>query len=228
MTEKNLSSIRELALAFLYLEIKEDFDGLLCNHPFTDAMYVACNGKTFVDLHDPAAQDMWREEVKKRISTCRSYRDFTILITKSYRFAWFKFSLPYLTAEEMAEFLLQNWKLLEFPSKNKNISPTRLIHILKKLQNTEVVRQQKEQLDHLPDLIKIYRGCGKKEKTPKGLSWTLSKEVASWFAKRFDKDGHIFSGVIQKEDILLCFLDSEQEILCDPKTITEIKKEAPL
>jgi hypothetical protein len=44
--------------------------------------------------------------------------------------------------------------------------------------------EEREKLASLPDLISVYRGCttGKNEK---GMSWTLSRVRAEWFANRF-------------------------------------------
>ena len=52
----------------------------------------------------------------------------------------------------------------------------------------------KKIFDTLPDIVDVYRGCNRKNE--KGISWTLSKKKAEWFANRFDEGG---SKVIQKK-----------------------------
>lgn len=63
----------------------------------------------------------------------------------------------------------------------------------------------------LPDWLTIYRGIGF-EDTPQGsvtesaaaegFSWTLSKERAVWFAKRFNRFPYVVSSQVYKEDII--------------------------
>lgn len=54
----------------------------------------------------------------------------------------------------------------------------------------------------LPDTIKVWRGCvlGLNED---GLSWTLDRKVADWFARRFTHlgDGVVIEGEVKKADV---------------------------
>lgn len=226
MTKKNFESILDLAQAFLYLEPESDLDGLICRHPYTDSCFVSISAKQIVDIRDPESLNKWRNQMLTVINQCETYRQLCCLIVKSYRFAWFKFSLPYLDKDDIAEFFIENWRLLENNSKNKNLSPRRLVSILKKVQDTSLFQIQKEQLANCSDPIKVYRGSSKKEQSPKGLSWTTSRKAAEYFARRFNKDGHIFCGELQKDDVLLCFLNSsEKEIICDPQKVQNVQIE---
>lgn len=58
----------------------------------------------------------------------------------------------------------------------------------------------KKTFNALPDKITIYRGY-QKGKNKKGLSYTLDKEKAAWFAKRFHKDGLMLEKEVRKEDV---------------------------
>lgn len=68
----------------------------------------------------------------------------------------------------------------------------------------------------LPSHFKIYRGMSKEEhdSSTKGISWTLSKEKADFFANRFKKDGVVEERDVDVEDIV-CFLPdrNEQEVI---------------
>lgn len=70
--------------------------------------------------------------------------------------------------------------------------------------------------DALPDDIVIYRGyCG--EGGEQGLSWTLDREKASWFARRFachDDAQMIATMTIRKSDAI-AFFEREDEIVID-------------
>lgn len=60
--------------------------------------------------------------------------------------------------------------------------------------------EEREYFSTLPDVVKVFRGCiANKNKT--GLSYTLSKEKAEWFAKRFNSDGVVVEKEIKKHKI---------------------------
>jgi hypothetical protein len=72
--------------------------------------------------------------------------------------------------------------------------------------------KEKEVYNKLPEIVKVYRGGV----DDKGLSWSLSKEKAEWFANRFDFGYEVFEKEINKSDIL-AYLNGrqEQEIICN-------------
>lgn len=83
----------------------------------------------------------------------------------------------------------------------------------KEMLMTEEERQFK---DNLKNRVQIYRGCelGVNEI---GLSWTLSKEKAEWFANRFGKNGIVRERPINKPEII-AYINArgEQEIIVKP------------
>ncbi len=74
------------------------------------------------------------------------------------------------------------------------------------------------------DTVTIYRGV--KVNNYRGLSWTVDKSVAEWFARRFRHDGdkcYVFTGIINKKDILALFNSrNEKEVVCDYRKIKNI------
>lgn len=67
----------------------------------------------------------------------------------------------------------------------------------------------------LPDEVTIYRGC-LKGRNENGLSWTLDKVKAEWFAKRLLRSGTplLLTGVVKKSDIVAVLLGrNESEIV---------------
>jgi hypothetical protein len=72
--------------------------------------------------------------------------------------------------------------------------------------------EEREVLERLPDEFTIYRGVGKGENI-EGLSWTLSREKAIWFAQRFGRrndDGLLITATANKQDVH-AFLNGRQE-----------------
>lgn len=73
----------------------------------------------------------------------------------------------------------------------------------------------------LPDMLEVWRGVRFKSNNPNGLSWTLDRDKAIWFAKRFTGGTPtLFSGMVKKEKVFAYFTGrSEQEIVVDPANI---------
>jgi len=72
-------------------------------------------------------------------------------------------------------------------------------------------------LNSLPELVTIYRGCVKGVNED-GLSWTLNKTKAEFFANRFGKGGIILEREIPKSDIIAVLLSrGESEVICEVK-----------
>ena len=89
-----------------------------------------------------------------------------------------------------------------------------LINKSKDLSLRHLMMQQAERrkLDELPNIFSIYRGA-EANSPGQGWSWTLSKRVASYFAKRF-KTAVVIEGRCVKEDVIAYFNHrKEQEIV---------------
>ena len=72
-------------------------------------------------------------------------------------------------------------------------------------------------LNSLPEFVKIYRGCVK-GLNEDGLSWTLDKAKAEFFANRFSKEGIILEREIPKSEIIAVLLGrGESEVICEVK-----------
>jgi len=76
----------------------------------------------------------------------------------------------------------------------------------------------------LPKTVEVYRGC--LDHNQQGLSWTLDKEKAIWFAQRFQREGitpMVLSGRVNKSDILF-YTDgrSESEVVVVSNNCVEI------
>ena len=79
-------------------------------------------------------------------------------------------------------------------------------------ENTLMNEKEREVLKNLPDVVKAYRGVPFSAKSKKGLSWTLSLDVAEIFSKRIKETQ---SGVVLEKDIpkssILAYLNARQE-----------------
>lgn len=64
-------------------------------------------------------------------------------------------------------------------------------------------------LSSLPDTVKVYRGC-QKGINEDGISWTLKRDKAEWFATRLGKDGVVLEKEISKSDIIAVFTNRNE------------------
>ncbi len=66
---------------------------------------------------------------------------------------------------------------------------------------------------NLPDVVTVYRGC-QKNQNENGLSWTLDKEKAQFFATRLGKQGIVLEKTVKKNQIVAVLLGrNEQEVI---------------
>jgi hypothetical protein len=77
-------------------------------------------------------------------------------------------------------------------------------------------------LGMLPPSFTVYRGVNDR-RYARGFSWTLDRERAEWFARRFSHDGrspHLVTGTVARADVI-AYLGGrgEQEILVRPRDV---------
>jgi hypothetical protein len=85
--------------------------------------------------------------------------------------------------------------------------------------------EEREYLAGLPDELVIWRGF-KNDDRELGLSWTLDRSRAKWFAKRLSSDNdvaRVASGKVKKSDVIAFFGGrNEEEIVINPCYIQEL------
>lgn len=80
-----------------------------------------------------------------------------------------------------------------------------------------MTEEEDNTLRSLPAQVTIYRGC-QKGINEDGLSWTLDKSKAEFFANRFSKKGIILERTVSKNDIVAILLGrGESEVICEVK-----------
>ena len=166
------------------------------------------------------------ESYMARIERCKGIESCLYVLKKADRFQFLNDLHKYkkLDDKECAEIVYKIWTRQE-RFHNCGMSKTKLIKFMK-LANKDP--QMQEKINALDDVITIYRGT--KENSHRGLSWTLSKDTAIWFAKRpiygSGSNGYVFTGTINKTDVLALFdCRSEKEIVCDYRKVKNIQCE---
>jgi hypothetical protein len=95
--------------------------------------------------------------------------------------------------------------------------------------NAVMDKEDQEAFANLPDKLTIYRGTPYPR--PPGMSWTLDREKAAWFANRFylANGAYLLTGTIQKDDAKAVFLsDGESEVVALRVQVTEVQHLPPL
>ncbi|KRT87042.1 MULTISPECIES: hypothetical protein [Bacillus] len=73
-------------------------------------------------------------------------------------------------------------------------------------------------------ILTVYRGQGLKSTSyDEAFSWTLSEEVARFFANRFSGNGTVFKGKVKREDVV-GYVEREEEILVFPGSVFDIER----
>ena len=127
-----------------------------------------------------------------------------------------------ITDQECADAVYSIWTMQE-RFYRCGMSKEKLIKMIKLSEKSPLLQSD---IDDLSDenIITIYRGV--KVNNYRGLSWTVDKNVAEWFARRFGHDGdrcYVFTGTINKKDIIALFSSrNEKEVVCDYRKIKNI------
>ena len=151
-----------------------------------------------------------------------------VQIRKPDRFNFLYMVKELLTDEEFSDLLSDIWTQTEFP----HMYGVKFLISLFDDSKRELLMSEDELnvYDKLPMMVDVYRGIqdiGSKKKTIRGLSWSLDKEKALWFSKRFSGSGKLYKGIIYKDNIYAYFNGrKEEEIVLNPyhlKNVMEIE-----
>lgn len=166
------------------------------------------------------------EMYMEKLARCKNIESCLYVLKKADRLAFLNELHKYkkLNDKECAEIVYGIWTMQE-RFHNCGMSKTKMIKFMKLADKDS---QMKEKINALDEVIMIYRGT--KENSHRGLSWTLSKNTAIWFARRniygSSEGGYVFSGLINRKDVLALFDNrNESEVVCDYRKIKNIQCE---
>ena len=175
---------------------------------------------TVADLtKDAAALRTWREQLDQQIDRVEKPLYLFLKITKPYKLAFVKFAAPFLSEQDMAQFLSHAWTLAEAPNSDPNLSKNELLGLFRSV-NPQLLMDEEEYAHFmdLNDVVTVYRGVTPyNDENVTALSWTLNKETAEWFAHRFGEQGTVYEAQISKEHVCAVFFGrNESEVIVDP------------
>lgn len=212
----NLDKIKEAAIILLYIEpepVKEI--PIFLSHPFfeTAVQKIPDEDDLFNIFEDDDKYRKLLAFTEDSINRAKTAIKIFMFIRPQYRLTLFKYSCEYMSESDFKDILLYSWQSSEFPSHDVNVTKQEYIKWFKRLNYKSA----------FPEIVTIYRGvrkCGKM-----GISWTLSKDKAIWFAQRYNKDeGIVYKAKIKSKGILYYIDSNEQEVIVDPKKLIQIEE----
>lgn len=181
---------------------------------------------TFADLYVYRINDR-RERIKKATEE-KAWMKVFMLLPKPYRLTWLQNNKDLFEDKvKYYEFLKNSWTQAEFPMQAYYSNEEALIEFYH-FDEPQLMMNEEERdlLQSLPQQVTIYRGIRVVDELDEenlGLSYTLSREKAEWFAKRFANrrsKAMLVEATIDKDDILSVFLErDEDEVLVNPDKV---------
>jgi len=166
---------------------------------------------------------------KEKIDMCESIEAIILYLGERSTLNYLNLlhSEKVLEEQMCADLLYENWVSLEIIH-NNGMSKEKLLKLMKMAEKEPEMVARINKLSSTNKVL-VYRGAGNsRESSHEGLSWTIDKEKAIWFANRFSmlgRKGYLYSGIIDKKDIF-AFIESrrESEVVCDYRMIKNLKK----
>lgn len=171
-----------------------------------------------------------RDEKQRRLEWIKKAERFSQClnaINKGNRFDYLDWlhKEDLITDQECADAVYSIWTMQE-NFYDCGMSKQKLVKMMGLAEKSPLLQSDIDDLSD-KDTVTIYRGVI--VNNYRGLSWTVDKSVAEWFARRFRHNGdrcYLFTGTINKKDILALFSSrNEKEVVCDYRKIKNIRCE---
>ena len=228
----------------------KDFDGMkFIKHPLMNEMVFGeldqvipesfkkailpkgLDAKTFADAYVQKI-NFKKQELDKAIEQ-QNWDKVFMLIEKPFRLNWLEENIDLIKDDKQYyNFLKDAYMMTEFPM-NGFSNYRDLLDLFYARKNPKLMldKDELELLNSLPKEVKIWRGVKVDDVLDYdniGLSFTLNKDKAIWFAERFAQAGVsqaiLIEAVVKRDDILSIFLNrDEEEVIVNPEDI-KIKK----
>ena len=224
LKETDFAMIKTMAKVFAHLPVEESDLGFIVHHPFSYNPMVFINNteksRPFVPLDIRKDDDFkkWVGYIESCIDSQDDIIRLLLLFQKPYLLTFIKYCYKYLSAKDLALFFNTFWCLIEDITSDKNVNNRTLIKWFKAADiNYLMDEEDYKAYSNLPDVVTIYRGVTKiNNKRTRALSWTLNRDTAVWFSKRFNQEGNVWEKVVSKDKILAYFsVRNEFEVIVD-------------
>jgi hypothetical protein len=219
----DLDSIKTIAISFLNLEpIQDEKFSFIIHHPFFQSDIFYTSNTTVVNIiEDIQGLEEARTILSHIIDHADNVDKLVELVCKPYRLTFYKYINSFLSDIDYGELLKYIWICSENPNQDVNCSLSEIKEWFRSadkkclMSDFEYAKYSSMQA---MDKIKIYRGVAV-NRNNKGISWTTDKNIATWYAKRFDKKGDGEVGYVQTISVapkeILAYFEDDDEIIAD-------------
>ena len=175
------------------------------------------------------------DELREQRLRNKDYWGYLLTYDSHKRFHQFVKIVPRLSPGQYWQLLREVWMMVEVvqPDKRKWLS---LLESKRPDRKSLMTQQEHKGLARLSDEIEIWRGYGHKAGL-RGLSWTLDRKKAEWFAsyacggrrallatEQHGSTPIIVEATCHKSDVLAYFIEREEsEIVVNPKNVTVLR-----
>ena len=166
---------------------------------------------------------LWKSLISSVIDNSNSVNDIFMLLSTTYKFAFFNLISPYLSIEDYSSLLGCTYTNTDNP--NEILTKSQLLKLFKQAKPQYLMNEDElETFQKLPNRLTIYRGIKTTNKNHiNSLSWTTDFKTAKFFSERFGKNGTIYQANINKEHILAYFnRRNEKEVIVDYKFLENV------
>lgn len=192
----------------------EDEEFRMIQHPLLHCLY-----------NHPALHNYQYKVAKEELAKAESEKDWIKVIRlheRPYRLGALKQYADKLSDEQYWETLGGVWANIEnIHQYGKDVH--KLLTSNRPHREKMMDKEEAAELASLPEELTIYRGFVP-GKNRDGWSWTLNKDKAEWFAKRFAPlfgKGKVATGTCAKSDVIALLLGrNEDEVIIDPGRVT--------
>lgn len=158
------------------------------------------------------------------LGSSRTLMQFFVHINKPYRLLLLRLISEMMDLNgEYEEILKYAWTSTEFPHQSRI---TDLIDMFDRADQAKLMDgNDRQQFDALPEEIEVYRGLQDGRAKRNGLSWTVDRNVAIWFATRWKSpDARLCAGIILKSNVYM-YNDGrkEKEVVLNPKHLKKVR-----
>ncbi len=214
--ETMLFGIKTEAIFELYHSPEVDSDlPSHVKHPFiqSNRIVVPIVNKVSDIFKDTSAVPTFCNYLENQILDAKNVFHIFTLIVPSYRLWFFKLTNKYLSREDFKEMLLYSWTTSDIHTCYGNVTKPEILEWFTEL----------NYIAPFSSTVTIYCGtCKNAEKDE--ISWTLNKDIAIWYAKRY-KDGAIYKAELDSRNILYYIPDrGEEEVIVAPTEIRKIEQ----
>lgn len=215
---------------------EKDFDATDFTYKFGKMMFEGEKrpphpDKTDLEAIKKVMKSMLREERKQRFIDETNSLDSLLLLVEKYDLFDLLEKIEHLLSQsDLSTTLKDIWTYVECANYDNPLSVEALVGIFRSC-NPEVLMGEDDYryYQELPDELTVYRGTiDNDEDNIKSMSWTLNKDVAIWFAKRFRGilgDGFAYKAKINKAYVLAYFSNrNESTVVVNPFGLHDIEE----